>query len=126
MAQEKIFISYRRADASGFAGRLFDYLSTRFGEENIFMDVEGLDLGVDFHKALDEAVGACDVLLALIGNQWLNIKNENGQRRLDDPKDFVRIEIAAALNRKIRVIPILVQGARMPKKKELPKKLAPD
>jgi formylglycine-generating enzyme required for sulfatase activity len=120
MAEGKIFISYRRADASGYAGRLFDRLSEHFGEENIFMDVEGLSLGVDFHEALDKAVGACDVLIALIGKQWLDIKDENRKRRLDDPEDFVRIEIAAALNRDIRIIPILVQDARMPEAKDLP------
>ena len=123
MSEGKIFVSYRRSDASGYAGRLFDRLSAHFGEKNIFMDVEDLDLGVDFHEALEKAVSACDLLIALIGRQWLNIKDEKGQRRLDDPGDFVRIEIAAALNRDIRVIPILVQDARMPETSDLPEVL---
>jgi formylglycine-generating enzyme required for sulfatase activity len=116
----KIFISYRRDDSAYAAGRLYDRLSERFGEENIFMDVEGLDPGVDFFEALEKAVSACDVLIALIGKQWLDIKDEYGQRRLDNPEDFVRIEISAALDRDIRVIPILVQGARMPGSRDLP------
>jgi tetratricopeptide (TPR) repeat protein len=120
MSEGKIFISYRRDDASGYAGRLFDRLSTRFGEENVFMDVEGLDPGIDFHDALSKAVSACDVLIALIGKQWLNIEDENGQPRLDNPGDFVRIEIAAALDRDIRVIPVLVQNATMPGSRDLP------
>lgn len=120
MTEGKVFISYRRDDSAYAAGRLYDRLSARFGEENIFMDVEGLDPGVDFFEALNKAVSACDVLIALIGKQWLEIKNENDQRRLDSPEDFVRIEISAALDRDIRVIPILVHEARMPGSRDLP------
>jgi len=125
MSEGKIFISYRRADASGFAGRLFDRLSARFGEDNIFMDVEGLDPGVDFVDALESAVSTCDVLIALIGRGWLNARDEKDQRRLDNPEDFVRIEIAAGLDRDVRVIPVLVQGARMPGSRVLPAALKP-
>ncbi len=120
MSDEKIFISYRRADSPGFARLLFDRLSARFGEENIFMDVEGLAPGVDFVEALEKAVGSCDVLITLIGKQWLTVMDDKGQRRLDNPEDFVRLEIAAALERNIRVIPILVQNARMPGSRDLP------
>ncbi|MEA2008972.1 MAG: toll/interleukin-1 receptor domain-containing protein, partial [Chloroflexota bacterium] len=108
--EKTIFISYRRVDTAYAAGRLYDRLSARFGEENIFMDVEGLDPGVNFVETIEEAVASCNVLIALIGSQWLTVKAQQGGRRLDNPEDFVRLEIAAALKRNIRVIPILVQG----------------
>jgi formylglycine-generating enzyme required for sulfatase activity len=120
MSEQKIFISYRRSDASGYAGRLFDRLSTHFGDENIFMDVEDMDPGVDFVEILEQAVTASYVLIVLIGSQWLGVEDEDGQRRLDNPEDFVRIEVAAALDRSVRVIPVLVQDARMPGSRELP------
>ncbi|MFC1997403.1 SUMF1/EgtB/PvdO family nonheme iron enzyme [Chloroflexota bacterium] len=125
MSDQKIFISYRRVDSSGFAGRLFDRLSARFGDENIFMDVEDLDPGVDFFEKLGEAVAACDVLIAVIGRGWLDVKDSEGHRRLDSPEDFVRIEIAAALDRDVRVIPVLVQDAKMPGSRDLPTALQP-
>jgi len=121
----RIFISYRRADTSHVAGRIYDRLSVHFGEDAIFMDVEAIDGGLDFVKVLEDAVQSCDVVIALIGKQWLNIKNERGERRLDNPEDFVRIEIAAALNRDIRVIPVLVDGTNMPRSTELPENLKP-
>src|SRR5215475_8516460 len=89
------------------------------------MDVDAIEPGLDFVKVLDEQVSGCDVLLALIGPNWVDAKNENGVRRLDDPKDFVRIEIASALKRDIRVIPILIDGAPMPREEELPVPLQP-
>jgi sulfatase modifying factor 1 len=116
----KIFISYRRDDSAYAAGRLYDRLRVRFGEDNLFMDVEGLDPGVDFVETLESAVSSCDLLIVLIGQQWLHVKDAEGRFRLDNPEDFVRLEIAAALDREIRVIPILVQGARMPRSGELP------
>jgi hypothetical protein len=116
----KIFISYRRADSAYAAGRLYDRLSEHFGQENIFMDVEGLDPGVDFVEALNEAVSSCDVLIVLIGPQWLAAKDEDGLHRLNNPEDFVRLEIIAALQRDILVIPVLVQGAKMPNRRDLP------
>jgi len=116
----KVFISYRRDDSAYAAGRLYDRLCEHFGEENIFMDVEGLQPGEDFVSKLEQSVSACDVLIALIGQKWLTVKGETGNLRLENPEDFVRLEIAAALNRKIRVIPILIEGAHMPHSGELP------
>jgi len=89
------------------------------------MDVDAIEPGLDFVKVLDEQVSGCDVLLALIGPNWVDAKNEKGVRRLDDPKDFVRMEIASALKRDIRVIPILIDGAPMPREEELPEPLQP-
>jgi len=125
MSDGKIFISYRRADSAYAAGRLYDRLSTRFGEEHVFMDVEHLDPGVNFVEAINKAVSECDVLIALIGPQWLNAQDDNGKRRLDNTLDFVRLEISIALKRQVRVIPILLQGARPPQSNQLPPNLQP-
>jgi hypothetical protein len=122
-----IFISYRREDTAGHAGRIFDRLRETFGRDKIFMDVAAIEPGVDFVEAIDRAVGSCDVLLVIIGKQWLSCHDAAGKNRLDDPKDFIRLEAATALRRNIRVIPVLVQGATMPGEDELPddlKKLA--
>jgi hypothetical protein len=115
-----IFISYRREDAEGQAGRLFDDLVGLFGNDSVFMDVAGIEPGRDFRRAIDQQVASCGVLLALIGKDWLEVKNESGQRRLDDPMDFVRLETASALKRDIPVIPVLVRGADMPRPEDLP------
>jgi hypothetical protein len=115
-----IFISYRRDDSSASAGRLYDGLKRHFASNQIFMDVDSLDLGVDFIEAIEEGVGSCDVLIAVIGKSWLISSDEEGRRRLDNPEDFVRIEIATALKRNIRVIPVLVDGASMPRSGDLP------
>ena len=119
----RIFISYRRADSAGYAGRIYDRLTAHFGKDAVFMDVDTIEAGLDFVVVLRNAVQSCDVLVALIGRQWINIKDENGKRRLDNSEDFVRIEIAAALDRDIRVIPILVDGASIPNSAELPDNL---
>jgi len=118
-----IFISYRRSDAEGQAGRLFDDLKQHFGEDAVFMDVAGLEAGRDFRRAIDDNVASCGVLLAVIGKQWLSATDEHGSRRLDDPMDFVRLETASALKRDIPVVPVLVQGAAMPRSEELPDSL---
>ena len=118
-----IFINYRREDSISTAGRLYDRLSQRFGQKNIFMDVDHIPAGVDFEAHLNSQVAACNIILVVIGSHWLEIKDENGGRRLDNPDDFVVIEIATALARNIRVIPVLVEGARMPKAGELPDSL---
>jgi hypothetical protein len=118
-----IFISYRREDTIAYAGRIYDRLTGHFGKEHVFMDVDTIELGMDFVEILQKRVGLCDVLLAVIGRRWLTIADEAGERRLDNPEDLVRLEIAAALDRKIRVIPILVSGARMPRSNELPHQL---
>ena len=121
----KVFINYRRDDSIGMAGRLHDRLAQSFGRDKLFMDVDHIPAGVDFVAHLNSQVAACSVLLVVIGPLWLNAKDESGERRLDNPDDFVTIEIAAALARDIRVIPVLVDGARMPKAKELPDSLKP-
>jgi hypothetical protein len=117
-----IFISYRREDTAGSAGRIYDRLVERFGRENVFFDRDDIPLGSDFAHVLMERVRACDALVAVIGKQWM-ISDETKRRRLDDPEDFVRIEIEAALDGDVRVIPALVEGAGMPKPTELPETL---
>ncbi|PWB54538.1 MAG: hypothetical protein C3F18_06665 [Nitrosomonadales bacterium] len=118
-----IFISYRREDTAGHAGRIFDRLREKFGRDKVFMDVAGIEPGVDFVEAIDRAVGSCDVLLVIIGKKWLTCDDASGKRRLDDPKDFIRLETATALRRDIRVIPVLVQDAAMPGEGDLPEDL---
>ena len=120
---DTIFINYRREDSTGAAGRLHDRLAQAFGRKNLFMDVDHIPPGVDFVEHLNSQVAACDIILVVIGPRWLDAKDEGGQRQLHDPDDFVAIEIAAALTRNIRVIPVLVDGARMPKASELPESL---
>jgi hypothetical protein len=119
-----IFISYRRQDSEGEAGRLFDDLVAHFGERTVFMDVATIQPGLDFRKAIDVNVSKCDVLLAMIGPGWLDARSDSEARRLDDPNDFVRIETAAALHRDIPVIPVLVRGAKMPRAEALPREIA--
>jgi hypothetical protein len=117
-----IFISYRRDDSSGHTGRLFDALSNRFGSESVFRDIEDLEPGIDFVEALDKALDKCDVLLLIIGRSWSTIEGPRG-RRLDQPEDFVRMEVAKALERNVRLVPVLVDGATMPGAEELPENL---
>ena len=119
----KIFISYRRDDSAGHTGRLTDRLAGEFGQDLLFMDVDGIPLGMNFVKVLQEQVTKCAVLLAVIGPNWLEARDEDGNRRLEDPSDFVRVEIATALKRDIPVIPILLDGAGIPKAKQLPEDL---
>jgi TIR domain len=121
----KIFINYRRDDSMSAAGRLHDRLAQTFGRNNLFMDVDHIPAGVDFVDYLNSQVAACDVFLAVIGPNWLNAKDDRGRRRFENPDDFVMIEIAAALARNIRVIPVLVDGARTPKADKLPDSVKP-
>ena len=120
-----IFINYRREESSHVAGRLHDSLAPTFGGHKLFMDVDNIPVGRDFEEYLKSQVTACDAMLAIIGPNWLTAKDETGQRRLDNPADFVAIEIGAALARSIPVVPVLVDGARMPKASELPDSLKP-
>lgn len=120
-----LFLSYRRDDSSGYAGRLFDTLVARFGRENVFMDIETLEPGLDFIDGIDRAIRSCGAVVAMIGPNWLSATNSQGGRRLDDPKDFIRLEIATALKRGVRVIPVLVHDAAMPSEDELPEPLRP-
>ncbi len=124
----KIFISYRRDDTQYQADRLYELIKPMVPDpdKDIFIDVDNIPLGVDFVDHLGERVGQCGVLLALIGSRWLDTQNPKTQeRRLDDQDDFVRIEIAQALKRNIRVIPIMFDGAQLPDETELPDELKP-
>jgi hypothetical protein len=122
---ERIFISYRRADSGGWARSLHDNLDERLGTGRAFRDV-AMEGGMDFHEHVESLLDGCDVLLAIIGKRWTSITDADGHRRLDDPEDLVRREIARALQRPdVEVIPVLVDGARMPTEHELPPDLAP-
>jgi hypothetical protein len=114
-----IFVSYRRDDAEGEAGRLADDLSEIFQENSVFMDVNAIQPGRDFRKAIDESIHQCSVLLAILGPGWLDSRDASGHRRLEDPSDFLRLEVASALQRDIPVIPVLVRGAKMPRAEQL-------
>jgi TIR domain len=118
-----IFISYRREDSAGFAGRIYDQIASQLDRERVFFDVDNIDLGADFIRVLSEHVAECDALVAIIGKQWLAATDEENRRRLDNPDDFVRIEIETALQRGIPVIPVLVGGAVMPRTESLPETL---
>ncbi len=119
----KVFISYRRADSAPSAGRIYDRLVTQFGRENVFKDVDDIPAGVRFGTYIQESLRQCSVMLVVIGRVWLNAEATEGGRRLDDPKDWVRIEVEMAFSLGLTVIPLLVDGARMPKAAELPESL---
>ena len=123
-AAGKVFISYRRRETAGHAGRLYDRLAEHYGDERVFMDVR-MEPGVDFVEQIDEAVTECDALLSLIGAQWLDMRDAEGRRRLDDPHDFARLEVESALARDVKVIPVLLQEAKMPEPEDLPPSMAP-
>jgi formylglycine-generating enzyme required for sulfatase activity len=120
----KLFISYRRKDAPDITGRLNDRLKSHFGEESVFLDIDSIPIGLDFRKQIGDAVSQCDVLLAVIGKDWLDVKYEDGpekgKRRLENPNDLVRVEIHSALTRGIPVVPVLVGDVKMPTEAELP------
>lgn len=118
-----IFISYRRDDSRHAAGRLGDDLATAFGPARIFRDVESIDPGVDFEVALEQALKGCAVMLVVIGPRWLNITGKDGQRRLDQPGDWIRIEVARALARQVRLIPVLLEDTPLPEAELLPEDL---
>jgi hypothetical protein len=119
-----IFISYRRSDSQGEAGRLFEELIRHFGVQAVFMDVVAIDAGRDFRKAIDLSLANCGVLLTMTGPEWLNAVDEHGNRRLDSDNDYVRLEIAAALRRDIPVVPVLLRGAKVPRAEHLPTDIA--
>jgi formylglycine-generating enzyme required for sulfatase activity len=118
-----VFVSYRREDSLHQAGRLYDRLVAHFGPGRVFKDVDAIPLGADFREVLTERVAGCDVFIAVIGDTWLSIAGKRGHRRLDDPGDFVRIEIEAALSRRIPIIPVLVGHSSFPQAEELPETL---
>jgi len=115
-----VFISYRRDDTAAEARELFRDLAEIVGKGSVFMDVDTILLGRDFRQVLREHLESCDLMLVLVGRDWVDAKNASGQRRLEDPDDFVRLEIQAALKRNIRVAPVLVQDAEMPNVAQLP------
>ena len=117
----KIFLSYRRQDSAGVAGRIYDRLRAHFGNDTVFMDIDSIPFGEDFREHIDAAVGQCDVVLAVIGTKWAG--ETGAHRRLDDPRDFVRIELESALHRNLPVIPILIDHATMPGEADLPPSL---
>lgn len=121
-ALASIFVSYRRTDAPGHAGRLYDRLVDSFGEANVFKDVDSMEPGADYVEIIEETIAKCDALIAVIGPQWLGAEL-SGRRCLDDPEDWVRLEIVNALDRRARVIPVLVHGASMPSAADLPPEL---
>jgi formylglycine-generating enzyme required for sulfatase activity len=118
----KIFLSYRRQDSAGVAGRICDRLRAHFGDDAVFIDIDSIPFGEDFRKHVDSAFGQCDLVLVVIGPKWAG--ENDVHRRLDDPKDFVRIEIESALKRDIPVIPVLIDRTKMPKEAELPPSIA--
>jgi TIR domain len=119
-SQPKLFISYRREGTAGHAGRIYDAISARFGDHNIFMDID-LPPGIDFVERIQQAVGSCHVLLVVMGPNWASLQGEEGTPRLAEPDDFVRLEVETALRRPdVTVIPVLVAGARMPDPEDLP------
>jgi biotin carboxyl carrier protein len=124
MRPGRVFLSYRREDTAFPAAWLHERLVGRFGREEVFMEIDSIDLGDDFVEAISTAVSFCDVLVAIIGREWATITDANGHRRLDDPNDFVRLEIETALQREVLVIPTLVEGARLPHAEQLPASLA--
>lgn len=120
----RVFVSYRRDDAANDAGRLAEHLRAYFGAHNVFIDVDTIEYGDDFVDKIQREVGSSDILLAVMGRGWLAAQDDQGRRRIDNPGDFVRLEITTALKRNIRVVPVLVQRAAMPKEGELPDDLA--
>lgn len=116
----KVFITYRREETAAHAGRLYDAMVARFGERNVFMDVD-MAPGIDFVERITEAVAACQVLIVVMGPRWATVEDEHGKARIADPEDFVRLEVETGLRRPdVTPIPVLVSGARMPKRKDLP------
>ena len=125
MASSAVFISYRREDSAGYAGRLFDRLVARLGRDHVFRDIEDIAPGDDFVDSIRQLLTTCDVLLVIIGPRWLTATDQEGRKRLEDSKDLVRAEIEQGLERKIRIIPVLLPGTSMPSENDLPAVLAP-
>jgi uncharacterized protein DUF4062/TIR domain-containing protein len=120
LRRARIFMSYRRSDSRHFAGRLYDRLSTEVDEDCLYMDVETARVGRNFVVEVKEAVLRCDVLLVIIGQNWLTCCETNGRRLIDDPNDLLRVEISTALTHQIRVVPVLVDDTKIPAQGDLP------
>jgi hypothetical protein len=125
LAVPGIFISYRRDDSRHAAGRLLDRLRQTYQPDQLFLDVDHVVPGMDFVEVVLERVEACDAMLVIIGPNWLDARDEDGAHRLDNPHDLVRIEVEAALARNVRVIPVLVDDARIPRDDALPEPMRP-
>jgi len=119
----RIFINYRRLDTEGYVGRLYDHLLKQFKPHDIFMDVQNIEPGADFVQVLEDAVSECDIFLAMIGPHWGKLTDDNGERRLEQWNDYVRIELESALKQGKVVIPVLVGGAKMPAPNTLPESI---
>jgi hypothetical protein len=122
MSNGHIFISYRRDDSAGYTRAMYDHLVKRFSKARVFMDVDTIEPGLPFDEAINQAVGRCEIFIAMIGKRWMEEK-PGVAPRINNAKDFVRLEIAAALSRNIRVIPVLLDGAVMPTEEALPEPL---
>ena len=120
----RILISYRREDTAGWAGRLYDRLVTEFGQDSVFMDIDTIEPGMDFVEVLEDSLEQADVVLVMIGQSWIGVTGDAGNRRLDNPRDWVRLEVATALKKRKRVMPVLVEGAVLPTFDDLPDDLA--
>ncbi len=120
MVSDGVFISYRRDDSAGWTGRLYDRTVSALGSERVFMDVEAIAPGEDFAEAIEAILDRVETVLVVIGPRWLEVRDSEGRRRIEDPADFVRREIEGALVRRIRVVPVLVGGAEMPSEHDLP------
>ena len=116
----RAFISYRRTDSAEVVGRIYEHLVNRFGNENVFKDVDSIPLGTDFREVIGTAIGRCSVLIVVIGPEWLGIVDKSMAPRIGDPNDYVRSEIDAALSQGKRIIPVLVRDAKMPTAEHLP------
>ncbi len=123
--KQYIFVSYRRDDSREITGRICDRLIGKFGNETVFRDVDSIPAGVDFREHISKTIGSCSVVVAIIGNQWLQVRNQDGKPRLGLDDDPLSVEIETALSREIPIIPVLVKGAVMPDPNELPEKLKP-
>jgi len=121
----EIFLSYRRSDTAGAAGRLTDRLKQRLGDQSVFRDLDSISAGADFEQTIRDAIRGASLALVVIGPRWIDARAEDGSRRLDDPKDYVRLEIESALAQDVPIIPLLVEGASMPKPEQLPPSLGP-
>lgn len=115
-----IFISYRRDDSAGYAGRIHERLASLFGTQSVFIDLDDIPPGVNFVRTIEDQVAACNVMLVLIGRRWLDSRDASGRRRIDDPQDFVRLEVAKGLAQNARVIPVLINNSSMPGERDLP------
>jgi hypothetical protein len=123
-AQSTIILSYRREDSAGVTGRIFDRLSQEFGTDRVFMDIDSMPAGVDFHDHLQEILADCGALLVVIGKSWRS-QRKSQPARIMDPDDWVRIEVETALERSIPVVPLLIDGASLPSRDQLPESLWP-